>query len=174
MDGSGGGDPANPRPEDQVPALLHDQTLVTESAAVIHYLTQLFPDTSMAPRPDNPRHGANLTWLYWYGNVGPPALGAGEGTLVAGRQLQRGRPAGPLALRLVQGSDAGRRTDPRLGRALHGPALGGANGGQRRCVEDRVGSSTRACLRCSCLMFHKVLRSPDCHPDGSRHFRSTP
>ncbi|UCU92960.1 glutathione S-transferase family protein [Hydrogenophaga taeniospiralis] len=74
MDGSGGGDPANPHPEGKVPALLHDQTLVTESAAVIHHLTQLFPDTGMAPRPDDPRYSAYLTWLYWYGNVMEPVI----------------------------------------------------------------------------------------------------
>ncbi|MDZ4291669.1 MAG: glutathione S-transferase [Burkholderiales bacterium RIFCSPHIGHO2_02_FULL_66_10] len=74
MDGSGGADPANPHPEGKVPALLHDQTLVTESAAVIHYLTQLFPDTGMAPQPGDPRHGAYLTWLYWYGNVMEPVI----------------------------------------------------------------------------------------------------
>jgi glutathione S-transferase len=74
MDGSGGADPANPHPEGKVPALLHDQTLVTESAAVIHYLTQLFPDTGMAPRPGDPRYGEYLTWLYWYGNVMEPVI----------------------------------------------------------------------------------------------------
>ena len=74
MDGSGGADPANPHPEGKVPALLHDQTLVTESAAVIHYLTQLFPDTGMAPQPGDPRYGAYLTWLYWYGNVMEPVI----------------------------------------------------------------------------------------------------
>ncbi|PKO76838.1 MAG: glutathione S-transferase [Betaproteobacteria bacterium HGW-Betaproteobacteria-15] len=74
MDGSGGTDPANPHPEGKVPALLHDQSLVTESAAVIHYLTQLFPDTGMAPQPGDPRYGAYLTWLYWYGNVMEPVI----------------------------------------------------------------------------------------------------
>lgn len=46
-DGSGGRDPANPHPEGKVPALLHDGTLITESPAVIQYLTGLFPEPAL-------------------------------------------------------------------------------------------------------------------------------
>ncbi|MDZ7923871.1 MAG: glutathione S-transferase family protein [Marinagarivorans sp.] len=74
IDGSGAPDPVNPHPEGKVPALVHDQTLVTESAAVIHYLMQLFPDAGMAPKPGDPRYGEYLTWLYWYGNVMEPVV----------------------------------------------------------------------------------------------------
>jgi len=74
MDGSGGPDAANPHPERKVPALLHDGTLVTETAAIILYLTNLFPEAKMAPPPGDPRHGAYLTWLFWYGNVVEPVL----------------------------------------------------------------------------------------------------
>ena len=74
VDGSGAPDPANPHPEAKVPALLHDGTLITESAAVILYLTALFPDSGMAPKPGEPAYGAYVTWLFWYGNVMEPVL----------------------------------------------------------------------------------------------------
>lgn len=74
IDGTGQPDAANPHPEGKVPALLHDDTLITETAAIILYLTNLFPETGLAPKADDPRHGAYLTWLFWYGNVMEPVL----------------------------------------------------------------------------------------------------
>lgn len=73
-DGSGGRDPANPHPEGKVPALLHDGTLITESPAVIQYLTGLFPDTGVAPKPGDQNYGEYLTWLHWYGSVMEPVM----------------------------------------------------------------------------------------------------
>jgi len=73
-DGSGARDPGNPHPEGKVPALLHDGALVTESAAVMHYLTALFPERGLAPVPGDPAHGAYLSWMFWYGNVMEPVL----------------------------------------------------------------------------------------------------
>lgn len=74
QDGSGGRDPANPHPEGKVPALVHDGTLITESAAIILYLTALFPGSGLAPKPGDPRRGEYLSWLFWYGNVMEPVL----------------------------------------------------------------------------------------------------
>lgn len=74
IDGTGHRDPANPHPEGKVPALLHDGTLITESAAIILYLTALFPDAGMAPLPGTAKRGAYLTWLFWYGSVMEPVL----------------------------------------------------------------------------------------------------
>lgn len=74
MDGSGAADSANPHPEHKVPALLHDGTLITETAAVMLYLTSLFPDSGLAPKPGDPRRGDYLTWLFWYGSVMEPVL----------------------------------------------------------------------------------------------------
>lgn len=101
MDGSGGPDAANPHPEAKVPALLHDGTLITETAAIILYLTTLFPEAGMAPRADDPRYGAYLTWLFWYGNVMEPVLileaaGLGHPYLHA---TFRGHPEGVARLR---------------------------------------------------------------------------
>jgi glutathione S-transferase len=74
QDGSGARDPQNPHPEGKVPALVHDGALITESAAIILYLTALFPDTGMAPKPGTPAYAAYLSWLFWYGSVMEPVL----------------------------------------------------------------------------------------------------
>lgn len=72
QDGSGARDPSNPHPEGKVPALLHDGTLITESAAIILYLTTLFPDTGLAPKLGDAAYGAYISWLFWYGSVLEP------------------------------------------------------------------------------------------------------
>lgn len=74
QDGSGGRDGVNPHPEGKVPCLLHDGRLITESGAVMVYLTTLFPDAGMAPRADDPQWGEYLTWMTWYGSVMEPVL----------------------------------------------------------------------------------------------------
>lgn len=76
QDGSGARDPRNPHPEGKVPVLLHDGAMITESAAVILYLTALFPGSGMAPKPGTPAHAACLSWLFWYGGVMEPVLEA--------------------------------------------------------------------------------------------------
>ena len=74
FDGSGGRDAANPHPEGKVPVLLHEDGVVMESGAVMLYLTALFADSGMAPKPGTAKHGAYLTWLFWYGSVMEPVL----------------------------------------------------------------------------------------------------
>jgi glutathione S-transferase len=73
-DGSGQTDPSNPHPEGKAPALLHDGTLITESGAIMLYLTALFPDSGLAPKPGDARRGEYLTWLFWYQGVLEPVL----------------------------------------------------------------------------------------------------
>lgn len=72
QDGSGARDPRNPHPEGKVPALDHDGQLVTESAAIMLYLTDLFPDRGLGIAPDEAGRGGYLTWLFWYGAVMEP------------------------------------------------------------------------------------------------------
>lgn len=72
QDGSGARDPRNPHPEGKVPALTHDGALVTESAAIMLYLTDLFPDRGLGIAPGEPGRGAYVTWLFWYGAVVEP------------------------------------------------------------------------------------------------------
>ncbi|AUX24916.1 glutathione S-transferase [Sorangium cellulosum] len=74
MDGSGAADPANPHPDRKVPALQHDGALVTESIAIMLYLTDLYPEAGLAPRVGDPRRGAYLTWLAWYAGVVEPVV----------------------------------------------------------------------------------------------------
>lgn len=73
-DGTGHRDPANPHPEGKVPALVHNGTVITESAAIMLYLTALFPDSGLAPKPGDPARGAYLTWLFWYQGIMEPVM----------------------------------------------------------------------------------------------------
>ena len=73
-DGSGGPDSRNPHPDKKVPALVHDGELVTESAAIVLYLTDLFPAKRLAPQPGERMRGAYLTWLAYYAGVMEPAI----------------------------------------------------------------------------------------------------
>ena len=74
MDGSGAADPSNPHPDKKVPALVHDGVLITESIAVIQYLTDLFPAAGLAPKIGDPLRGSYLTWLAYYAGVMEPVI----------------------------------------------------------------------------------------------------
>lgn len=74
MKNSGAPDPANPHPDKQVPALLHDGTLITESIAIVIYLADLFPAAKLAPALTDRNRGPYLTWLLWYIAAVEPAL----------------------------------------------------------------------------------------------------
>lgn len=71
-DGSGSRDPRNPHPEGKVPALEHDGEVVTETGAIMLYLTDLFPERVLGFAPGEPGRGAYLTWLHWYAGVVEP------------------------------------------------------------------------------------------------------
>lgn len=72
-DGSGKRDPANPHPHGKAPALVHDGTLVFESAAIALYLTDAFPKNAIGPRIGDKARGPYLTWLAYYAGVMEPA-----------------------------------------------------------------------------------------------------
>jgi glutathione S-transferase len=74
MDGTGHTDPANPHPEGKAPALLHDGVLITETSAIMLYLTGMFPATGLGPQVGDADYGAYLTWLNWYNSMMEPAL----------------------------------------------------------------------------------------------------
>ena len=76
MTGTGKPDPANPHPDGKVPALLHDGGLVTESAAVALYLTDLFPKANLGAPVGSPERAAYLTWLAWTAGEMEPAYWA--------------------------------------------------------------------------------------------------
>lgn len=86
MDGSGRPDPRNPHPDKKVPALVHDDVLVTESAAIALYLTDLHPEAGIGPAVGDQQRGPYLSWLAYYAGVVEPVvtievagLGAHEG-----------------------------------------------------------------------------------------------
>lgn len=66
MTGEGVADPANPHPDKRVPAIFHNETLVTESVAIVLYLADAFPAAGLAPAPNDPRRGEYLSWIAWY------------------------------------------------------------------------------------------------------------
>jgi glutathione S-transferase len=74
QDGTGAADAANPHPDKKVPALVHEGTAITESVAIIQYLTDLFPQAGLAPKIGEPQRGAYLTWLAYYAGVIEPLV----------------------------------------------------------------------------------------------------
>jgi glutathione S-transferase len=74
QNGAGTADPRNPHPDGKVPALVHDGRLVTESVAIMLYLTDLFPEAGLAPLPGDEARGAYLTWLAYYAGVMEPVI----------------------------------------------------------------------------------------------------
>ncbi len=73
-DGSGGPDPKNPHPHKQVPALIHDEALITESAAIALYLTDAHPGAGVGPLVGDSLRGPYLTWLAYYAGVLEPVV----------------------------------------------------------------------------------------------------
>lgn len=71
---SGARDPANPHPDGKVPALMHDGALITESAAIALYLTDLYPEAGLGAPVGSKERGAYLTWLAWTAGEMEPAL----------------------------------------------------------------------------------------------------
>ena len=74
MDGPGAPDPKNPHPDKKVPALVDDGALVTESAAIVLYLTDKFPAAGLGPVVGDPLRGAYLSWLAYYAGVLEPVV----------------------------------------------------------------------------------------------------
>lgn len=108
MDGSGASDPANPHPDKKVPALVHDNHLVTESAAIILYLTDLFPDAGVGPKIGDPLRGPYLTWLAYYAGVIEPTISLEFGGLTDHPAVQRGfSPRATIDRRVSEALSAG-------------------------------------------------------------------
>ena len=60
-------------PMGKVPAIDHDGTIVTESAAVLTYLADAFPGAGLAPRIGDKRRGPYLKWMFFAPGVLEPA-----------------------------------------------------------------------------------------------------
>ena len=74
MTGTGARDARNPHPDGKVPALIHDGSVITESAAVALYLTGLHPEAGLGFSPGSPHRGPLLTWLCWAAGEMEPAM----------------------------------------------------------------------------------------------------
>lgn len=74
QDGSGQRDPANPHPEGKAPCLVHDGTVITERAAIMLHLAELFPEAGLGRPAGTPEAGALLAWMTWYAGVFEPVL----------------------------------------------------------------------------------------------------
>ncbi|MBV7379719.1 glutathione S-transferase family protein [Maritimibacter dapengensis] len=70
--GQGEFDARNPHPDHKVPTLVHDAAVITESAAIALYLTELFPEAGLAPSPGEADRGPFLTWLVYSVSVMEP------------------------------------------------------------------------------------------------------
>lgn len=89
-DGSGGPDPKNPHPDGKVPTLEHDGRLLSESAAICLYLTDLFPSAGLGPAPGEPARTDYLTWLFFYaGEVEPALINKWTGRVDSDEQARR-------------------------------------------------------------------------------------
>jgi glutathione S-transferase len=61
-------------PLGQVPAIRHGKALVTEQVAIFLFLTDLFPQSSLAPSIGDPLRGPYLRWMVYYAACYEPAL----------------------------------------------------------------------------------------------------
>lgn len=74
MTGTGTRDPRNPHPEGKVPLLVHDGVEIWESAAILLYLTGLYPQSGLGVAPGDPQRGRYLSWMFWYAGVVEPVV----------------------------------------------------------------------------------------------------
>src|SRR3954466_4053193 len=64
-------------PMGKVPAIKHNETVVTEGAAICAYLADAFPDAGLAPPSGNQKRGPYYRWLFFGGGPGGEG-GAGK------------------------------------------------------------------------------------------------
>ena len=58
-------------PMGKSPAIVHRDTVVTESAAILAYLADAFPEAGLAPALGDPQRGTYLRWLFFGAGPGP-------------------------------------------------------------------------------------------------------
>lgn len=61
-------------PMGKVPAIRHNGAVVTEQAAVMMYLAELYPEAGLAPAPGDALRGPYLRWMVFYGSSFEPAV----------------------------------------------------------------------------------------------------
>ena len=88
-DGTGAPDASNPHPDKKVPALVDDDALVTESSAIVLYLTDKFPAAGVGRPVGHPQRGAYVSWLAYYSGVIEPVLNIQFAGLADNEPLKR-------------------------------------------------------------------------------------
>jgi glutathione S-transferase len=58
----------------KVPAIVHENTVVTETAAICAYLADAFPAARLAPSTDDPQRGMYFRWLFFGAGCLEPAI----------------------------------------------------------------------------------------------------
>ncbi len=61
-------------PMGKLPTIVHRGTVVTETAAIIAYLADAFPDAGLAPPPGDTARGTYYRWLFFGAGCIEPAL----------------------------------------------------------------------------------------------------
>ena len=61
-------------PMGKVPAIRHEDVLITEQPAILMYLADLYPEKNLAPSMGDPLRGAYLRWMVFYGSCFEPAM----------------------------------------------------------------------------------------------------
>jgi glutathione S-transferase len=60
-------------PMGKIPAIVHHDVAITETAAIIAYLAEAFPEAGLAPSLHSPKRGAYHRWMYFA--AGPLEMG---------------------------------------------------------------------------------------------------
>lgn len=60
-------------PMGKLPALVHNGTVVTETAAICAYLADQFPEKNLAPAPNSPERAAYYRWMFFASGAVEPA-----------------------------------------------------------------------------------------------------
>jgi glutathione S-transferase len=108
MDGRGAPDPANPHPDKKVPALVDDGVLITESIAIVQYLTEKFPAADLGPGIGDSKRGPYLSWLAYYAGVIEPVVSLEFAGLAANEVMQRSfRDRAAMDRRILAALEAG-------------------------------------------------------------------
>lgn len=61
-------------PMGKVPAIVHGDTVITESAAIAMYLADLYPEAGLAPKIGDPARGTYLRWIVFNQAAVEPAV----------------------------------------------------------------------------------------------------
>ena len=72
-------------PMGKVPALLHGDTALTDSAAICAYLAEIFPQAGLAPPLGDPKRAAYHQWMIFSGTYLEPGMAEGFGSVKPNR-----------------------------------------------------------------------------------------